>query len=185
MGRRGKAAREIFDNVMICKGPAVRLGLSPSGPAGHLPRMTGEANEMPLESSGWAARVMTILLRQLPDEERPARLGGGGGPSSTGAFASGRFGASWRCVTPSWVVGSSAFILHQRGLGGVWQSGDHRAPREAVTLLLVTLLLSTSASVRKAAAKASCWAWVRARMFFWTLSPGGAEASPAAHCPPS
>src|SRR5882762_748046 len=78
--------------------------------------MTGEANEMPLESSGWAARVMAILLRQLPDEERPAQLGGGGGPLSTGALPQADLEQAGIVGRQAGVVGRSDSIFHQSGL---------------------------------------------------------------------
>src|SRR5216683_1227536 len=49
-GRRGKATD---DWLMIYSSRALRLRLSPSGPAGHLPRMTGEAYESLLSTRWW------------------------------------------------------------------------------------------------------------------------------------
>ena len=71
---------------------------------------------MPLESSGWAARVMAILLRQLPDEERPARLGGRGGPLSTGALPQADLEQAGIVGRQAGVVGRSDSIFHQSGL---------------------------------------------------------------------
>jgi len=47
-GAEGESPKGDFRNamIMIFVLQAPRLGLAPSGPAGHLPRMTGEADEI-------------------------------------------------------------------------------------------------------------------------------------------
>jgi hypothetical protein len=44
-GAEGESPKRDSANILICNLQAHRLGLSPSGPAGHLPRMTGEEYE--------------------------------------------------------------------------------------------------------------------------------------------
>jgi hypothetical protein len=44
-GAEGESSKGDLPDILICNLQAHRLRLSPSGPAGHLPRMTGEEYE--------------------------------------------------------------------------------------------------------------------------------------------
>jgi hypothetical protein len=48
--------------IMIRHLQALRLGPSPSGPAGHLPRMTGEASEKGYRSSQTSSRRQPLKM---------------------------------------------------------------------------------------------------------------------------
>jgi hypothetical protein len=50
-GAEGEGPTDDLRKFQIWNRQTPRLGLSPSGPAGHLPRMTGEANEMTIVST--------------------------------------------------------------------------------------------------------------------------------------